>query len=296
MKKTTFLSFITIIFFGFLLTGCQNDEISYPFSKNEIQSKSKISDPQIIKELQFLKNEGTISSDTYEQLIKMDMPIKLENGDEVYPICIGSGCDELLSREYVQNRIREKETTTNQAYRHRRHTNMYAGGTILVSVKANSTCAVPSSWATAIQEAISVWNNLGYNIKFAGSSGTTCSDLIGYINVSMGNTGLGSSNVAATQLPSSAGSFGKYILINTAYTGTGLTTSAKKFAMAHELGHAIGLRHTDSGDANDVYSGISCYGSTSYTDPNSVFKSIIPYNQAWTDFTTCDKTVINYYW
>ena len=120
--------------------------------------------------------------------------------------------------------------------------------------------------------------------------------IIGYINIDMGNTGLGSSNIAATVLPTSSGSFGTNIRINTNYTSTPLTVSAKKFAMVHELGHAIGLKHTDTSEGSAVYSGISCYGSTTYTDPNSIMKKTIPYNQAWTNFTTCDQTVINYYW
>lgn len=180
--------------------------------------------------------------------------------------------------------------------KHRRHTYMYSGGTILVSVKASGYCGVNLEWSNAVQQAISAWNGLGYNVQFAGSSSIYCSDLIGYINVDMGNTGLGSSNIAATVLPTSSGSFSTNIRINTNYTGTPLTVSAKKFAMVHELGHAIGLRHTDTSEGSAVYSGISCYGSTTYTDPNSIMKAIIPYNQAWTNFTTCDQTVINYYW
>ena len=105
MKKTTFLTLLVIMTFGFFLTGCQQ--------QNDIETTN--TDSQVIEELKFLKDEGTITRETYENLInRNDIPIKWDNGLEFYPTCIDQGCDELIPREYIQNKIKEKQTENNK--------------------------------------------------------------------------------------------------------------------------------------------------------------------------------------
>ncbi len=60
MQKVLFRLLI-ILSFGVFLMGCQK-------SNNEIT----VVDSQILKELQFMKNEGMLTLDDYEKLIRMD--------------------------------------------------------------------------------------------------------------------------------------------------------------------------------------------------------------------------------
>lgn len=98
---------------------------------------------------------------------------------------------------------------------------------------------------------------------------------------------------------------GKYISINV-NAWNNINWSQKKFLIAHEFGHAIGLRHTDwkrSEPASAYENGvlIGSYtipftpNSSKNPDPNSVFNSgsgTTPF--AWNGFTNFDKTAIFY--
>lgn len=300
MKNLRKLSLVVGIFFItaiLFLTGCKKEHSVV--TKQEVSSNTIISDPDVLKELQFMRDEKIITSENYEKFIRMDnVPLKYESdvSRQYYRYCPESECDELLSRKMIQEMMVEKELQGNLKY-HRRNVNMYSssGGVIVLRVKTSgSPCTpVPSLWQVAITQAVAEWNALGYNVTFSTTTTSSCTNVLGYVNIEMGNTGLGSSNIAAAEKPQSPGTFGAYIRINTAYTGTALTASAKKFTIAHELGHIIGLLHTDTSEGSAVSGSISCSG---LPDPNSVFKSVIPYNQSWSGFTVCDKAVLNFYW
>ena len=321
MKKTTFLTLLVIMTFGFLLMGCQQDDHVLEDSNNSNQiidlqptmsqkdidnilsQPVKVTDQEVIKELQFMRDENMISDQFYEVLTRMTMPQKIGNR-EVYPGCYESFCDAVNPREGIQNMMKEKGLSGDVVGRHRRHTNMYSssGGTIILRVKTAGSSGVPvanqvpSEWITALNQAVNEWNALKYNVKFNVITAANNTEPSGYVHVYREALHGILLEPARAEFPLSSGTHGKYIWVNSVYLGTSLTSSAKKFAMAHELGHIVGLRHTDTSDGTAVYNTISCYGSTNYTDPNSVFKSTIPYNQAWNGFTVCDKTVLNYYW
>ena len=320
MKKTTVLSVVAMMIFGFLLTGCQQDDVlqdsnhsnqiidfqpkmSQKDIDNILSQPVKVTDPEVIKELQFMRDEKMISDQFYEVLTRMPMPQKIGNS-EVYPGCYESFCDAVNAREGIQQMMKEKELSGNIMGRHRRHTNMYSssGGTIILRVKTAGSSGVPvdnqvpSDWITALNQAVTEWNALNYNVKFNVITAANNTEPNGYVHIYREALHGMLLEPARAQLPLSSGTHGKYVWVNSVYLGKSLTSSAKKFAMAHELGHIIGLLHTDTSEGTAVYNTISCYGSTNYTDPNSVFKSTIPYNQSWNGFTTCDKTVLNYYW
>lgn len=294
MRKNVFSLAIMFIAIAVLFIGCQQDE-------STSLSSQKVTDPEVLKELRFMKNEGMITPDDYEYSTQVgNLPLKWKNYDgtetEMYSSSLNH--DAVYSRATIQNMMREKASMSSIYSKHRKSAYMFSssGGTITIRVKTSGTpcSAVSSLQQTAITDAVAEWNALGYKVKFSTITTTSCSNLSGYINVEMGDTGKGGSNVASTEYPQSSGSFGQVLRINTAYTGTTLTASAKKVAIAHELGHAIGLMHTDSSEGSGVAT--SCNGSSNYTDSGSIFKSTMLYNQSWTGFTSCDKVVLDYYW
>ena len=71
--------------------------------------------------------------------------------------------------------------------------------------------------------------------------------------------------------------------------------SQKKFILAHELGHVIGFRHTDTYDglALTTYSSVC----SNYSDGNSVMRAGTSLVPSWTSFSTCDIDAFDYlYW
>lgn len=285
--------------------GCKQDA--------EIISDIKVTDSQVLKELQFMKDEKMISTGTYEKLIRRtDIPmiVDAEKGmsGEHYPTCYDEdNCDELDSRALIQQMIKEKEASAGFKARHRRHTNMYqkTGGTIVLRVKqAGSTGVpvanqVPAVWLTALNNAVAAWNALpNCKVKFSVICAANNTNPSGYVNIYYSNLGA-NLTIADAELPQTTNGFGSYLRINSGYNGTSLIADAKKLNMAHELGHIIGLRHTDTQNGNDVASTIACGNpaSTNYTDPQSIMRSSIsPFDLWMPGFTTCDKTVIAYYW
>ncbi len=297
MKKLSLLFTVISLTSLVFLLSCKKERIRVP--QNRISTDIKIKDPEVLKELQFMRDENIISSENYEKFIRMhNVPLEYGSGmsHQYYRYCPGPECDELMSRQMIREMMKEKELHSNLKY-HRKYSNMYSssGGVIVLRVKTSgSPCTpVPSLWQIAITSAVAEWNALGYNVTFSTTTTSSCNSILGYVNIEMGNTGLGSSNIAAAEIPQSSGGFGSFIRINTAYTGNSLTASAKKFTIAHELGHIIGIAHTDSSQGSAVSGSISC---SCLPDPKSIFKSTIPYNQLWTGFTVCDKAVLNYYW
>lgn len=72
----------------------------------------KVTDTQILKELEFMKREGMITSDTYEKAIRMSvMPRIWKNSDgtisEIYPSCFENSCDWVYTRETIQNMMKQ---------------------------------------------------------------------------------------------------------------------------------------------------------------------------------------------
>lgn len=269
----------------------------------------KVTDPTVLEELQFMRDQKMISEQFYEVLIRMTMPQKI-GPYESYPGCYESFCDATYSREGIRNLMKDHKNLSGELTLkdHRRHTYMYSstGGTIVLRVKTAGSAGVPTAeqvpttWVTALNSAVADWNALGHKVKFSVITAANNTNPSGYVNISrqaiVGNL----LELARAEYPQSANSFGSYIYINSQYVGPNTTVAARRYAMAHELGHIIGLRHTD--DSSDPYgswvdNSISCYGSTSYTDPSSIFRSTVSATlSSWPGFSSCDNTVVNYYW
>jgi hypothetical protein len=92
----------------------------------------------------------------------------------------------------------------------------------------------------------------------------------------------------------SPGYFSEAMIINTASTNTP-DVNGKKYAFIHELGHVIGMAHTDA-----VVNGTSIFNTTLTCNDSPVSNSIMysfgAYNQTFSAFSTCDKNNFKSYW
>ena len=131
--------------------------------------------------------------------------------------------------------------------------------------------SVNSSWKAASRKAIQNWNAVNGTILYMREVTTKSA-----ANVVV-NTSYSSENwVARAYLPWSDGRPGHQLTINTKYNT--LSDAYKIFTITHEMGHNIGLLHTDQ------RSGIFITG-TPTTDSKSVMNSFI---LPWNGFTAGD--------
>ncbi|MBK6994221.1 MAG: hypothetical protein IPH31_04605 [Lewinellaceae bacterium] len=146
-------------------------------------------------------------------------------------------------------------------------------------IKLNVHSSVPTSWRWAIAAALVEWNALDGKFKFEGINSDI--PVVGAINFRMHDL-LPDDVVAQGKYPTSNGKPGDQILINSHHNY--MVQSQKIFAMIHEIGHNIGIRHTDDG----LGTLITNVSNTCKNNPdhNSVMQ---PNVDIWDDFTTCDK-------
>ncbi|SDD54734.1 Dual-action HEIGH metallo-peptidase [Dyadobacter soli] len=139
---------------------------------------------------------------------------------------------------------------------------------------------VPLEWVTAIREAIRQWNLMwGTKINFVEVSDYNSA------NISIRTTFEPNSDyIARAQFPYTDRRPGNPIVINTRYNT--LPAKTKLTAIAHEMGHTIGLMHTDQvtpGQSEKPVPG------TPLSDPLSVMNSVV---QTWTGFTGGDVKAV----
>jgi Dual-action HEIGH metallo-peptidase len=280
----------------FTLGGCEKTELnenSATFAQqllsaksvDEIAKISEIKDLQIIKEVEFLKKQKYVTDEQYVKFHKTGMPF--EGLDDIPFYDVDGKAEHVpnfsLTRDYIQRMMKQESA------RHRRYTNMFLGGTISVKVHQN----VPIEWNTAVAEAVAAWNGLGVNLTFSAYTATDNTLESNKLDITWASLSL----VASTQ-PNSANKYSEKITISsTNATVASTTPSGRKVIMVHELGHAIGLMHTDVVDTVtlDVASTTGC-GSTSGVDSQSIMRQYPGKTSPWTNFTGCDWNVINHYW
>jgi Dual-action HEIGH metallo-peptidase len=156
----------------------------------------------------------------------------------------------------------------------------HTSGLILQSVMAQgipvslASISGNTAWTTAARSAMTQWNNtFGTKIKFYEV--TTGAD----INVVFGTSQPGG-NIATAAYPIN-GYPGWQVTINPAYNS--LSASGKLRTMAHELGHTIGLMHTES--ASGTAGGVHVPNTPTGTESGSVMSAS---GSTWNGFTLND--------
>lgn len=209
--------------------------------------------------------------------------------------------DGFISVKDANARYQQKEkagvpSTTNSTSQ-RRYDYLVASGKTNITFYADAT--VPSEWLSTLDQAIANWNSTNSAIQMSRVTGTTTTTTTGGKgrlkkgSTTTTSTSTPSYNVLVTTLydantsmiaqayyPDYYGSAGKEVDINTYYNS--LSTSNKVFAMTHELGHIVGLSHTDGGVG-------ALIPGTPDVDANSVMNSFV---LPWNGFTTWDVTAI----
>jgi predicted Zn-dependent protease with MMP-like domain len=146
-------------------------------------------------------------------------------------------------------------------------------------IKLNVHSSVPQSWRWAIVAALVQWNELDGKFKFEGMNSDAMVD--GAINFRMHDL-LPEDVVARGTYPTSNGKPGNLIQINSQHNY--MLASMKIFAMVHEIGHNIGLRHTDEGFGS-LITNVSTTCKNNH-DPSSVMQPEVDF---WEGFSNCDQ-------
>jgi predicted Zn-dependent protease len=248
---------------------------------------------QVLSELSFILYNSGMDHKQYEWFVTSPMPdtwFTSKADDARYVI----GGDQGISREMIQQMMPSPKA------RHIMSTYQTSAGTKTVRIHKS----VPSDWQTAISQAIIAWNGLGYGVKFTTVYTNAVSDLyntageidVEYQKKDHNGQKMSTSTYAITMFPSAEGKIGEQMNINSAYsTASSIVASAKKMIIAHELGHAVGISHTDSYDGFGLDVPVKGCGKGT-TDPTSIMIKNGYDGMPWQGFSSCDKKVIDYYW
>lgn len=167
-------------------------------------------------------------------------------------------------------------------------TNIVVKSTYVPQIKVDMSSVDPN-WQTALRAAMNDWNAIRPGVAVHFVEGAP-----GDIVASMVNLGgsCSSGAVGAGAPPTSSGHPGPTLYISPVWTYC-LTASQREYAMVHELGHTLGLRHTDwqAGGEPINYGatqGANLIAGTPATDASSVMnRGTVPMN--FTGFSTYDK-------
>jgi hypothetical protein len=150
--------------------------------------------------------------------------------------------------------------------------------------------ALDNTMRTALQQAISEYNALGLSLTFTLTFGTNYSGADIIVYKSSGTAG-GSSGYP------SGGNPYQYLQIYAGTSAYGLNLT--KYVVMHELGHTIGMMHTDpnnsscGGSSGGTFGGIHIPGTPTGTDPNSIFQACFTASATGT-FSNYDIVALQY--
>ncbi|MCY1660132.1 M57 family metalloprotease [Chryseobacterium sp. SL1] len=301
MKTTALFTLMAIIILGFLMTGCQPDDNIQQNSqqepaKNQYDARVyKLSDdPQVQAELQFMKDQlGYDLSNV--RIIKIG-PWK---GDYAQK----EGWDVVVEpRENIQSLMKDFQQNGSgdiQA-RHRRNKIMATAGAKNIRYITSPVGSVPTAWKTAVNSAREKWNDLGksltFNVPATGSYSSSNTVNVSYQSLSAYLGPEYMSSTAAGRVPVSGQSVGSELVINSDMDlAQNLSTGQKTFVLAHELGHNIGFKHTNTSDGyQQVITGNPVCDNAS--DNQSVLRPGENPVPSWSKFSLCDQLAFDVFY
>jgi hypothetical protein len=148
------------------------------------------------------------------------------------------------------------------------------------------TSSVPLAWKQAYRSAFSVLNGLNLRVKFAETSGycPTNGIIIDYVYLGFTNP------IATTFFPTNSGNPGYISKINNSIYFN-LSASLKVYSALHELLHALGMSHADSGvlsgGSQIITTNSACNNNIDYS---SILKPVI--GTSYNGLSNCDILAI----
>lgn len=275
----------TIKLFGLVLAltfmvSCDKDEVSSPESETS----------------QTIQTQDGISKQLREQVSKLHFNSKhIEHNNMLLPD--GSFIENYLIEGDIvmseeQMRTMSSASITNKQYR--TYNLVSSPRTINVIGYTGGSQALTTKQQTALQWTIDNYNALNLGLSFTLTFGTnyTPYDIVVYQNPN-GQAG------GVAGFPSSGNPY-KYVQI---FSGMeAYSTNTNEHVITHEIGHAVGLRHTDwfsrescgqSGESADPDGAVHIPGTPTGYDATSVMLACFGANEDG-EFGVNDETALNY--
>ena len=235
MKKSLLIGAIAL-FSATSFFSCQREEAAAPAAKEQSEAISE----EVLGKIKHL-GFGTTEVKRIPQGFLVEGDVVLTQ----------ASLDEVPDHKLLLVGQEEHYRTNNLVYT--------GGGVRTITVSASSS--LNSCYSSAINAAITRYNNLGLLIRFQR---VTSGGEINFVS--------GSGNfLASAGFPTSAGNPHNQITVNVSAIGSCPSSGYLTTILAHEMGHCIGFRHTDYMDRS-----YSCGGSTSNEGASTVGAVLIP--------------------
>ena len=113
MKKLYLWSLVIIA--SVFMMGCQNNNKPSVYPDLDMNQPVLITDKEVLKELEFIRDEGLLREQDYQIILRMDnIPMIKGKGltGQVYPSCFNDSCkDNVYTRPWVQALMKELDIT-----------------------------------------------------------------------------------------------------------------------------------------------------------------------------------------
>lgn len=202
--------------------------------------------------------------------------------------------DIFLSEKQLTEGFDSKALRVGESEQYRTNNLVYVGSGRTINVAI--TTSLPSSYVTALDEAIRRYNAQYLRIKFRRVSSN--------YEILFSKAPSGSSYLASAGFPSNGDPYNS-VKVNSDYLGSNPGTNYLATILAHEAGHCIGFRHTDYMDRSYSCGGsyynegastvgaVHIPGTPTGPDPNSWMLACIG-SGVNRYFNSNDKTALNY--
>jgi hypothetical protein len=236
------------------------------------------------------KIESTLHDPVVQELL--DSGYKLDDIQELENFYLVQG-DLLFSKDI--NDYKKNKSGQGGIYARHASTNNLVSQTNVTSmtvyIDASVSVSGVDNWTSAITNAINDFNSVsGSKVNFVITTNISTADII----IKSDNGALPNNVIAAAGFPSNNKPY-NLILINLDFSSNiTVSESSKRYNIVHELGHCIGLRHTNWDITGEgVGPGANYIPNTPSQDPNSVMNGGTA-NYTWNGFSAYDIIAINY--